>query len=70
MSHKYKIGDIVRRPGRTVGITVTTDGKSIYHYEYTHHLLMKKVLSGFLTIKIETGEEFHIFDMNNVELVA
>lgn len=67
---KPQIGDIVKKRHHAIGIKVDKSGKHIYQYDYKYLLLMQKVLTGFLTIDLESGKMMHIFDMTTIEEVV
>ena len=66
----FQIGDIIKKRKVAIDIRTNKYGECYYIYEYRHHLILDYVLTGYLTLELETGKMVHVFDMVGTEVIA
>ena len=65
-----KIGDIFKKRRNVIDIRRNENGENYYIYDYRHHLILDYVLTGYLTLELETSKMVHVFDKEGIEVVA
>lgn len=65
-----KVGDIIKKRKIAIDVRVNKNGENYYIYDYRHYMIMDYVLTGYLTLELETGKMVHVFDKEGIEVVA
>ena len=65
-----KVGDIIKKRRNAIDVRVNKNGEKYYIYDHRHHLIIDYVLTGYLTLELETGKMVHVFDKEGIEVIA
>lgn len=65
-----KVGDIIKKRKNAIDVRKNEKGENYYIYDYRHYMIMDYVLTGYLTLELETGKMVHVFDTMGAEVIA
>ena len=65
-----KVGDIIKKRRNAIDVRRNEKGEIYYIYDYRHLMILDYVLTGYLTLELETGKMVHVFDKEGIEVVA